>query len=69
MPGESETGLRDLVPEETMGTSLAMWESDIQDIELEKGERGLGFSILDYQVRNDTKLEEPMKDLNSCDSL
>ncbi|KAM9449687.1 multiple PDZ domain protein isoform 3-T3 [Clarias gariepinus] len=49
MPGESETGLRDLVPEETMGTSLAMWESDIQDIELEKGERGLGFSILDYQ--------------------
>ncbi|KAF5904626.1 multiple PDZ domain protein isoform X10, partial [Clarias magur] len=49
MPGESETSLRDLVPDETLGTSLAMWESDIQDIELEKGERGLGFSILDYQ--------------------
>lgn len=51
LPGESETSLRDLVPEETVGTSLAMWESEIQDIELEKGERGLGFSILDYQVR------------------
>ncbi|GAA6099914.1 multiple PDZ domain protein isoform X10 [Tachysurus ichikawai] len=49
LPGESETSLRDLVPEETVGTSLAMWESEIQDIELEKGERGLGFSILDYQ--------------------
>ncbi|MCJ8749016.1 hypothetical protein PDJAM_G00171360 [Pangasius djambal] len=49
VPGESETSLRDLVQEETVGTSLAMWESEIQDIELEKGERGLGFSILDYQ--------------------
>lgn len=29
---------------------LAMWESEIQNIELEKGEGGLGFSILDYQV-------------------
>ncbi|KAF4071450.1 hypothetical protein AMELA_G00273370 [Ameiurus melas] len=48
-PGESETSLRGLVQEETVGTSLAMWESEIQDIELEKGERGLGFSILDYQ--------------------
>ncbi|XP_045696174.1 multiple PDZ domain protein isoform X2 [Phyllostomus hastatus] len=28
---------------------LAMWEADIQHIELEKGSRGLGFSILDYQ--------------------
>uniref|UniRef100_A0A8C7HNP6 Multiple PDZ domain crumbs cell polarity complex component n=1 Tax=Oncorhynchus kisutch TaxID=8019 RepID=A0A8C7HNP6_ONCKI len=28
---------------------LAMWETEIQDIELEKGESGLGFSILDYQ--------------------
>lgn len=51
VPGESEMSLRDLMPEETVGTSLAMWESEIQDIELEKGERGLGFSILDYQVR------------------
>ncbi|XP_013371771.1 PREDICTED: multiple PDZ domain protein isoform X3 [Chinchilla lanigera] len=28
---------------------LAMWEAGIQHIELEKGSRGLGFSILDYQ--------------------
>lgn len=51
MPGESEPSLRDIMQEETVGSSLAMWESEIQDIELEKGERGLGFSILDYQVR------------------
>lgn len=30
-------------------TGLAMWSSDPQVIELMKGERGLGFSILDYQ--------------------
>lgn len=29
---------------------LAMWEADVQHIELEKGSKGLGFSILDYQV-------------------
>jgi hypothetical protein len=28
-----------------------MWERDSQVIELVKGEEGLGFSILDYQVR------------------
>nr|XP_039330987.1 multiple PDZ domain protein isoform X1 [Saimiri boliviensis boliviensis] len=28
---------------------LAMWEAGIQHIELEKGSKGLGFSILDYQ--------------------
>ncbi|XP_043746573.1 multiple PDZ domain protein isoform X7 [Cervus elaphus] len=28
---------------------LAMWEADVQNIELEKGSKGLGFSILDYQ--------------------
>lgn len=32
-------------------TGLAMWSSEPQIIELIKGERGLGFSILDYQVR------------------
>lgn len=31
-------------------TGLAMWSSEPQIIELIKGERGLGFSILDYQV-------------------
>lgn len=30
-------------------TGLAMWSSEPQIIELVKGERGLGFSILDYQ--------------------
>uniref|UniRef100_A0AAY5L9B8 PATJ crumbs cell polarity complex component n=1 Tax=Esox lucius TaxID=8010 RepID=A0AAY5L9B8_ESOLU len=32
---------------------LAMWERDSQIIELEKGEEGLGFSILDYQDPED----------------
>lgn len=31
-------------------TGLAMWSSEPQIIELMKGDRGLGFSILDYQV-------------------
>ncbi|KAL7988679.1 hypothetical protein Chor_007598 [Crotalus horridus] len=35
--------------EEAQGSPLAMWEAEIQQIELEKGSRGLGFSILDYQ--------------------
>ncbi|XP_049328133.1 multiple PDZ domain protein isoform X3 [Astyanax mexicanus] len=47
--GESEKRVRDHVTKETAGAPLAMWESEIQNIELEKGERGLGFSILDYQ--------------------
>ncbi|KAM3857849.1 multiple PDZ domain protein [Diretmus argenteus] len=40
---------QDNVTEEVLGSPLAMWESEIQNIELEKGEAGLGFSILDYQ--------------------
>lgn len=32
-------------------TGLAMWSSEPVNVELVKGERGLGFSILDYQVR------------------
>jgi multiple PDZ domain protein len=35
---------------EEIQTPLAMWEAGGQSIELEKGSRGLGFSILDYQV-------------------
>lgn len=35
-----------------MSPPLAMWEKEAQVVELEKGESGLGFSILDYQVRN-----------------
>ncbi|XP_029396271.1 multiple PDZ domain protein isoform X6 [Mus pahari] len=34
---------------EEIQTPLAMWEAGVQSIELEKGSRGLGFSILDYQ--------------------
>lgn len=33
-----------------MSPPLAMWEREAQVVELEKGEAGLGFSILDYQV-------------------
>ncbi|KAF5912793.1 hypothetical protein HPG69_007783 [Diceros bicornis minor] len=44
--------------EEVQGP-LAMWEADIQHIELEKGSKGLGFSILDYQVdTNDANLAD-----------
>jgi len=32
-------------------SGLAMWSNEPQFIELVKGDRGLGFSILDYQVR------------------
>ncbi|XP_053150923.1 multiple PDZ domain protein isoform X32 [Hemicordylus capensis] len=35
--------------DEVQGSPLAMWETEIQEIELEKGSMGLGFSILDYQ--------------------
>ncbi len=31
---------------------LSLWSPNVQVLELEKGERGLGFSILDYQVGN-----------------
>uniref|UniRef100_A0AAQ5ZB59 Multiple PDZ domain protein n=1 Tax=Amphiprion ocellaris TaxID=80972 RepID=A0AAQ5ZB59_AMPOC len=41
--------LKDTVTEDAIGSPLAMWELEIQNIELEKGEGGLGFSILDYQ--------------------
>uniref|UniRef100_A0A3P8NE97 Multiple PDZ domain crumbs cell polarity complex component n=1 Tax=Astatotilapia calliptera TaxID=8154 RepID=A0A3P8NE97_ASTCA len=41
--------LKGNVSEEAIGSPLAMWELEIQNIELEKGEGGLGFSILDYQ--------------------
>lgn len=44
------TATQDCMTEEAIGAPLAMWESEIQNIELEKGEGGLGFSILDYQV-------------------
>lgn len=43
---------QDRMAEEAVVAPLAMWELEVQNIELEKGEGGLGFSILDYQVRN-----------------
>uniref|UniRef100_A0A8C6KUY0 Multiple PDZ domain crumbs cell polarity complex component n=1 Tax=Nothobranchius furzeri TaxID=105023 RepID=A0A8C6KUY0_NOTFU len=45
----TSAAIRDSMTEEVTGSPLAMWESEIQNIELEKGEGGLGFSILDYQ--------------------
>lgn len=30
--------------------SQSMWTEEIEYVDLEKGERGLGFSILDYKV-------------------
>ncbi|KAM4611696.1 multiple PDZ domain protein [Polymixia lowei] len=57
VPEDSEVqtaaGTKDNVTEEALGSPLAMWESEIQNIELEKGEGGLGFSILDYQDPTD----------------
>lgn len=38
--------------EEEDEVELALWSPNVQVLELEKGERGLGFSILDYQVGN-----------------
>lgn len=35
-------------------TGLATWSNEPVVIELQKGDRGLGFSILDYQVRTGT---------------
>lgn len=49
---ETAEATNDLTPEAT-GSTLAMWELEIQNIELEKGVGGLGFSILDYQVGKD----------------
>jgi multiple PDZ domain protein len=34
---------------EPLSSGLALWDNEIQIIELIKGDRGLGFSILDYQ--------------------
>ena len=45
----------DTASESTVGVtssdSQSMWGKDITSVELIKGDRGLGFSILDYQVR------------------
>ncbi|XP_077598686.1 multiple PDZ domain protein [Stigmatopora nigra] len=48
---EMEMGVTELadVTREAAASPLAMWEMEVQNIELEKGAGGLGFSILDYQ--------------------
>ena len=33
-------------------STSSMWATEVEYVELEKGEKGLGFSILDYQVSN-----------------
>ena len=38
--------------EEEEEGELALWSPDVQVLQLEKGEKGLGFSILDYQVED-----------------
>ncbi|XP_037401361.1 inaD-like protein isoform X1 [Pygocentrus nattereri] len=40
--------------EENDEEELALWSTEVQVLELEKGEQGLGFSILDYQDPLDT---------------
>ncbi|XP_036441750.1 inaD-like protein isoform X2 [Colossoma macropomum] len=40
--------------EEDEEGELALWSTEVQVLELEKGEQGLGFSILDYQDPLDT---------------
>lgn len=37
------------------GTNVAMWSDEVEYVELIKGDKGLGFSILDYQDPLDRK--------------
>ncbi|KAJ8271357.1 hypothetical protein COCON_G00102160, partial [Conger conger] len=46
---DGSEALKEHVAEESRGSPLAMWETERQVLELEKGDAGLGFSILDYQ--------------------
>lgn len=47
-----------------MSPPLAMWEREAQVVELEKSEAGLGFSILDYQVRHGPEISTDRADKN-----
>lgn len=47
---EEEDTNRESGDEENEEGELALWSTEVHVLELEKGERGLGFSILDYQV-------------------
>ncbi|XP_029115128.1 multiple PDZ domain protein-like [Scleropages formosus] len=46
---ETPDTVKSTVLEDTRCSPLPMWEPRVQVIELEKGDAGLGFSILDYQ--------------------
>ncbi|XP_051549154.1 inaD-like protein [Myxocyprinus asiaticus] len=48
-PLEPSSPEREEIDEEEDEGELALWSPEVQVLELEKGERGLGFSILDYQ--------------------
>nr|XP_046195781.1 inaD-like protein [Oncorhynchus gorbuscha] len=55
---EDQATLKEITEEEQVPTwneegELALWSPDIQLLELEKRERGLGFSIQDYQVKEE----------------
>ena len=39
---------------ESSALSQSIWSEEIEYVELEKEDRGLGFSILDYKVRGNT---------------
>ncbi|XP_062869408.1 inaD-like protein isoform X2 [Trichomycterus rosablanca] len=58
LPEESspvkEEERRGSADEENDEAELALWSSEVQVLKLEKAERGLGFSILDYQDPLDT---------------
>ena len=42
---------------ESSALSQSIWSEEIEYVELEKEDRGLGFSILDYKVRGNTVFE------------
>lgn len=44
-----ETSLQKAKSRSLEATNLAVWSDDVEYVELKKGDRGLGFSILDYQ--------------------
>uniref|UniRef100_A0AAZ3RRC0 InaD-like protein n=1 Tax=Oncorhynchus tshawytscha TaxID=74940 RepID=A0AAZ3RRC0_ONCTS len=57
---EDRATLKEISEEDREEGELALWSPDIQLLELEKRERGLGFSIQDYQVgRERPGLEHP----------
>lgn len=50
-----ETSLQKAKSRSLEATNLAVWSDEVEYVELKKGDRGLGFSILDYQDPLDLK--------------